>query len=54
MKDNKRTEHLKCLPDRLFEDDMIAGIWITTILYTLYVLRKMMRDDKLGIDKSLA
>ena len=44
MKDRKRTEHLKRLPDRLFEHNMIAGIWITTILYTLHVLRKVGQD----------
>ena len=48
MKDGKRTEHLKRLPDRLFEDDMVAGIGITTILYTLHVLRKIGLEVRSG------
>ena len=41
MTDDRRTEHLKSLPDRLFEQDMITGVGITTILYTLHVLEKI-------------
>ena len=37
----QHTEHLECLPDRLFIDNMVRRIWVATVLYTLHVLHEI-------------